>query len=153
MPPLSDNGFGLPYGTPRPQNAPSTTPIPKTLSTGKGKLTIDPSGTYSASEKAAAQYMADLGHDVTLRPPTGTRVGGGTSDLLVDGIRYDVYTPKTSNPNRIIGGAAKKNDQAEGVVLDLSNTCVTQAQLGDVLKRIRGAGATNIKVVIIIGGD
>jgi hypothetical protein len=118
----------------------------------KGKLTVDPAGTYSASERAAAQHMADLGHDVTLRPPTGTRAAGGTSDLLVDGVRYDVYTPTTGNPNRIISAIAKKNTQAEGVVLDLSQSSVTQAQLGDALKRVQGAGATNIKNIIIIGG-
>jgi hypothetical protein len=118
----------------------------------KGSLTIDSAGTYSASEKAAAQHMADLGNEVTLRPPTGTRAGGGTSDLLVNGTRYDVYTPTTGNPDRIISAIAKKNSQAEGIVLDLSQTSVTQAQLGDILRRVQGAGATNIKNIVIIGG-
>ena len=99
--------------------------------------------------------MADLGHDVTLRAPTGTRAGGGTSDLLVDGVRYDVYTPTTSNPGRIISAIAKKNSQVQegGVVLDLSGTTVTRAQLGDVLKRVQGAGATGIRDIVIIGGN
>ncbi len=118
----------------------------------KGSLTIDPAGTYSASEEAAAQHMADLGNEVTLRPPTGTRAGGGTSDLLVNGTRYDVYTPTTGNPDRIISAIAKKNSQAEGIVLDLSQASVTQAQLGDILRRVQGAGATNIQNIVIIGG-
>lgn len=53
--------------------------------------------------------MTDLGHDMILRPPSGTRVGGGTSDLLVDGVPYDLYTPTTGNPSRIISVIAKCN--------------------------------------------
>ncbi len=64
-----------------------------------GRLTVVPGGVYSASELRAAQHMADSGRVVTLRPPMGTRAGGGTSDLLVDGVRYDVYTPTTRNPD------------------------------------------------------
>jgi RHS repeat-associated protein len=117
----------------------------------KGKLTTVEGGDYSASEKRAAQHMADLGNDVVLRPPTGTRAAGGTSDLLVNGVRYDVYTPETTKADRIISAIAKKNSQAEGVVLDLSNTSVTREQLGDVLKRVNGSGAKNIRDVVIIG--
>jgi len=76
-----------------------------------GKLTIG-AGEFSASERMAAQHMADLGNDVVLRAPVGTRVGGGTSDLLVNGVPYDVYTPITSNPNRIVSALASKNSQA-----------------------------------------
>jgi filamentous hemagglutinin len=66
-----------------------------------------------------------------------------------------VYTPTTSNPSRIISAIAKKNSQVQGggVVLDLSGTSVTRAQLGDVLKRVQGAGATGIKDIVIIGGN
>jgi len=35
-------------------------------------------GDYYTSEVNAAQYMADLGNDVVLRLPVGTRVSGGT---------------------------------------------------------------------------
>lgn len=66
--------------------------------------------------------MRDLGNDVTLRIPQGTRAGGGTSDLLVNGVNYDVYTPTTTNASRIISGIAAKKDQAVGIVLDLSQT-------------------------------
>lgn len=46
---------------------------------------------------------------------------------------------------------AKKNSQARGVVLDLSRTKVTSGQPGDVLARVRGAGAKNIEDAVIIG--
>ncbi|MBF0227970.1 MAG: hypothetical protein HQK76_21220 [Desulfobacterales bacterium] len=116
----------------------------------RGKLIIE-AGDYSASELRAAEHMAGLGKNVRLRQPTGTRVGGGTSDLLVDNVRYDVYTPTTAKPKNIISQIAKKNKQAEGIVLDLSDTVVTPDQLGNILKRVQNAGATNIKDIIIIG--
>jgi len=88
---------------------------------------------------------------VVLRLPIGTRAGGRTSDLLVDGVPYDVYTPKTANPDRIVSAIAKKNSQASGIVLDLTETSVTPSQLGNILKRVQGAGATDIHDIVIIG--
>jgi filamentous hemagglutinin len=136
---------------PNPQKSPTTV----SAAPVRGKLTIDPAGTFSVSERNAAQHMADLGNNVTLRAPTGTRAAGGTSDLLVNGVRYDVYTPTSINPSRIIGAIAKKSSQVQGggVVLDLSQTTVTRAQLGDVLKRVQGAGASGVKDIVIIGGN
>ncbi|MEI6196307.1 MAG: polymorphic toxin-type HINT domain-containing protein [Verrucomicrobiota bacterium] len=107
-------------------------------------------GKYSDSEMRAAAFLGK-DHDVILRPPTGTRAGGGTSDLLVDGKRYDVYTPETSNPDRIFGAIADKKDQAEGIIVDLSKTSVRPEQMGDVLARLRGKGIDTIKDVIFFG--
>ncbi|OQW92108.1 MAG: hypothetical protein BWK78_02655, partial [Thiotrichaceae bacterium IS1] len=120
--------------------------------TTQGNLLIE-AGKFSESELRAAQYMATRGHQVILRQPTGTRIEGGTSDLLVDGVRYDVYTPITDRPNRIISAIAKKNQQTEGIVLDLTQTTVTPAQLGNILCRVQGVGATNIKYIVIIGTE
>lgn len=82
--------------------------------------------------------MKRLGHEVTLRIPTGTRAGGKTSDLVVNGKSYDVYTPINNNPGRIISEMAKKNRQTTGIVLNLSRTNVTASELGNVLNRVRG---------------
>lgn len=95
--------------------------------------------------------MAAQGEKVELRSPVGTRAEGNTSDLLVDGVRYDVYAPTTGNAGRIISAIAKKNTQTEGVALDLSKSSVTREQLGDVLRRVNGSGAKNINDVVIIG--
>ena len=119
-----------------------------------GKLTVL-EGEYSVSERRAAQYMADQGKDVVLRPPVGTRADGGTSDLLVNGVNYDVYTPITNNPSAIIRAITKKNTQTTGVVLDLSETTVTIDDLGDILARVKGAiekngGVCNIDDVVVI---
>ena len=131
-------------------------PLPIKGGSKKGKLTIiDGVENYSISEINAAQYMADLGNDVVLRPPIGTRAGGQTSDLLVNGINYDVYTPTTSNPSAIIRAITKKNTQTTGVVLDLSNTTVTANDLGNILARVKGAiekngGTCNINDIVVM---
>jgi len=60
--------------------------------------------------------MAAQGNSVVLYSQGGNWEPGGTSDLLVDDVRYDFYTPSTSNANRIVSAIARKNSQAEGVV-------------------------------------
>lgn len=128
-------------------------PARTALRSPRGSLRIEP-GEFSASEIRAAEHVAhNLGRHVVLRQPVGPRSGGGTSDLVVDGVSYDVYTPRTSNPNRVISAMAKKNSQAEGIVLDLTNRSVRQADLGNILARVRGAGATRVTEIIVIGGD
>jgi len=108
---------------------------------------------FSQTEINAARYMAEQGHDVVLRPPVGTRLDGGTSDLLVNGINYDVYTPKTSNVSRIVGGIASKNSQTTGVVLDLSQTSATADDFANVLQRVQGsirAGGKEVNITDIV---
>lgn len=95
--------------------------------------------------------MAAQGKTVTLRQLKGTRAEGKTSDLTVDGVNYDVYTPRTNNPNSIISQMAKKNDQTTGIVLDLSKTNLTKEQLGNITGRVNGAGANNIKEIVFMG--
>jgi hypothetical protein len=116
---------------------------------GRGLLKVS-AKSPSVSERAAADFVARLGRNVELRDPVGRRGSGGTSDLLVNGSAFDVYTPTTSNPSRTILAIAKKNDQATGIVLDLSNSSVTPADLGDVLRRVNGAGARNISEIIVM---
>ncbi|GGH32964.1 hypothetical protein GCM10011418_46840 [Sphingobacterium alkalisoli] len=117
---------------------------------GTGSLIIEAGGNFSASEIAAANYMKSQGYRVFLRKPVGTRAAGQTSDLVVNGINYDVYTPVTSNVNRIVSAVASKNTQTTGVVIDLSETNVVSSQLSNLLQRVQGTGATNIKNIIIM---
>ena len=130
--------------------------LPDELVGGAGKtgsLVIETGGKFSASEIRAAEYMKSLGNNVTLRMPQGTRASGGTSDLLVNGVKYDVYTPTTSNPDRIIGAIADKNSQATGIVLDLSQTSVTVQDLGNILSRVKGsveAGGKTLNITDIV---
>lgn len=95
--------------------------------------------------------MADLGNEVVLRPAANIQ-NVRTSDLLVNGNPYDVYTPITSNASRIISAIASKGSQASGIVLDLSQSSVKLQDLGNILARVQGAGAKNIVDIVVIGG-
>jgi RHS repeat-associated protein len=94
----------------------------------------------SSSEIAAARYMAARGSHVVLRDPVGTRTGGMTSDLLVDGVRWDVYSPTTGSVTNIIGRIAKKYSQVHGggVIVDLSRTGLSTADFDNALARVNG---------------
>ncbi|SDY42005.1 RHS repeat-associated core domain-containing protein [Micromonospora pattaloongensis] len=94
----------------------------------------------SASEIAAAQHMAARGGNVVLRDPVGTRSGGMTSDLLVDGVAWDVYSPTSGSVNNILTNIAKKHSQVNGggVVVDLSGTGLSVGQFGNALNRVNG---------------
>lgn len=105
----------------------------------------------SESEVKAAELIAGQGHQVELRNPTGTRAGGGTSDLVVDGVNWDVYTPTTNNAGRIVSTVASKGSQVlgGGVVVDLSKTSVTPEELGNIEYRVARTGARVSRVVVM----
>ncbi|WP_411151129.1 hypothetical protein [Streptomyces sp. A30] len=60
-------------------------------------------------------------------PPAdgGTR-GVDTSDVLVNGIQGDIYSPTSGNMDRISGAVSKKRNQVDGgyVILNLKNSPV-----------------------------
>jgi len=154
-----------PTDSPTPEATPSTDTSGAGATTrsgcGNGSLTILPhldEGTYSADELAAAYYVAGIysGTDdkVILRPATGK---GKTSDLVVNGKTYDIYTPKTNDVGSIVSTILRKNSQTTGIVLNLSRTSVTRSDLGNLMYRvIRAAevqGVTlNIDDVIVMDG-
>jgi hypothetical protein len=99
-----------------------------------------------------ARLLADLGHDVVLKAPVGRRSpDGGTADLLVDGVAYDIYTPRTASVSRIVSAVASTGDQAHGVVLDLAQTIVRASDVADIVHRVRQTGS-RVRDVIVIGG-
>ncbi len=115
----------------------------------KGNLRIEGAG-FSTSERETAQELTDRGHDVVLRQanPAADR----TSDLIVDGMPYDVYTPSTGSIDRLVGAIADKGTQVPGggVVLDLRNSLLTPAQVGDLLPRVRGI-TDKVTEIIVLG--
>jgi hypothetical protein len=115
-----------------------------------GTLTIT-AANPSASEVRAAQYMTRRGYNVELRDPVGTRKGGMTSDMLIDGVRWDVYTPTTSNASRIVSAAASKGSQVlgGGVIIDLSQSTVTAEDLANIEYRVAQTGARVGQIVVL----
>ncbi|EYT82199.1 hypothetical protein CF54_14865 [Streptomyces sp. Tu 6176] len=124
-----------------------------------GGLTIT-AANPSASEVAAAKHMATLGKKVELRDPVGTRAEGKTSDLLVDGVPWDVYSPTSTNPKAILTKVAKKHSQVHGggVIVDLSGTGLSANQFDGALARVNGMIASwgkssFISEVLFFGGS
>jgi Contact-dependent growth inhibition CdiA C-terminal domain len=113
-----------------------------------GSLNITGSG-FSASERAVAMELAERGNAVVLRQANGP---GRMSDLLINGLAYDVYSPTTGNVSRIVSAVASKGSQVRGggVVIDLSGSSLTAADLGNILARVQNV-TTQISDIIVIG--
>jgi hypothetical protein len=95
--------------------------------------------------------MTGQGYRVELRDPLGTTAGGLTSDLVVNGKNWDVYTPTTGNVSRIVSAGASKGSQVQGggVIIDLSRTSVTADQLANIQARIAGTGVRVGQIVVM----
>jgi hypothetical protein len=136
---------------------PSANGGPNVINLGNGgALTLDSPTVgqpYQAGELEAAIAVARLGKQVYLRlNPNGPRTpAGATADLVVNGQTYDIYSPRTTNPDRIISETASKGNQAYGVVVNLQFTTVTSADLGNILARVQGTGS-QLQSVIVVGG-
>jgi hypothetical protein len=103
------------------------------------------------SELRAARLLYLRGNEVVLRSPGGSAVGGGASDLLVNGRRWDVFTPRTKNPDRIISALAARRGRSpvEGMVVDLSQSRVAETELTDVESRLGWLGTVTGDVVVL----
>ena len=140
--------------------APAPSSAPSALSTGglavlsldvvaaEGSLQVIGEG-FSDSELSAARTLSAQGKNVVLREATGV---GRTSDLLVDGVPYNVYTPTTGNLDRIVSAIASKGSQVNGggVVLDLSKSSLAGVDPAELLARVRGV-TSNVSDIIVIG--
>lgn len=107
---------------------------------------------FSESEIRAASHFIEAGRTVVLREAPGEV---RTSDLLVDGVDYDVYTPqRTTSLNNIVRAISKKRTQVRGggVVLDLSESELTGVDAEQLLRRVRGL-TSNISDIVIIGNE
>ncbi len=95
------------------------------------------------SELRAAKYIAALGKNVTLRPPGKNRApDGDTSDLVVDGVNWDIITPETANARRAWDAILLKRNQARVVAVDLSGTRLRPSDFGDTAARLQGNGVS-----------
>lgn len=116
-------------------------------------------GEAAAAEIRAAKYLRSQGLNVHFQVPGAVRSGaGGTADLIVGGARragfggmpYDVVSPSSPQVKAVFRAIRNKNGQAPGIIVDLSRTSVTRYDLGDIMFRLRQAGATNIQNVIFL---
>ncbi|WP_164910647.1 hypothetical protein [Mycobacteroides franklinii] len=108
---------------------------------------------FSDSEVAVANLLKEQGHSVVLR--AADPAAGRMSDLLVDGMRWDVFTPVASSVNALPRAIAKKAGQAPTVIVDLRNTSITieEAKAGNIPARVRGftSQISDVKFVKTVG--
>ena len=113
----------------------------------------------AAAEIRSAKFLRDQGVNVHFQTPGAVRSGaGGTADFIVGGTRgtgaggriFDVVSPTSANRNGVFRAIRNKNNQAPGVIVDLSRTPVNQLDLGDVMLRLRNSGANNIDSVLFL---
>jgi hypothetical protein len=92
----------------------------------------------AAAEIEAARALRKAGLDVHFRTAAGDIgvQGVRTSDFLINGIPFEVFSPTTANPSRIVSQLAKKLPQADRFVLNLSQSSVGTADLRNLLGRI-----------------
>lgn len=77
---------------------------------------------------------------MTLRDPVGTRAEGNTTDLVVDGVTWDVYTRPwrfREKPHHEHREEVRPSPWL-GVIVDLSTSPFSAGQLGNVLGRANG---------------
>jgi hypothetical protein len=103
---------------------------------------------FSDSERRVAQLLADQGKDVLLREATGP---DRMSDLVVNGVDYDVYSPTTGNVDRIVSAVASKGSQVRGggVVIDLSGSPLEASDLDGILARVQGVTDQITDIVVV----
>jgi RHS repeat-associated protein len=115
-----------------------------------GSLEIRGRG-FSESEMGSAQILAGRGYSVVLRQASGTQ---RMSDVLLDGIAYDIYTPTTPNVAAVVSAVASKGNQVAGggVVIDVSRTSLTATDLIGILSRVRNV-TMNVSDIIIVNSQ
>jgi hypothetical protein len=105
----------------------------------------------TTDELRVARVLYQRGNEVVLRAPAESAVGGGSSDLFVNGRRWDIFAPKTKSADRIVSALVTWRGQspADGVVLDLTQTCVVAADLVGLEARLIGLGAAPGDIIVI----
>lgn len=105
----------------------------------------------TTDELRVARVLYQRGNEVVLRASAESAVGGGSSDLFVNGRRWDVFALKTKSADRIVSALAARRGQSptHEVILDLSQTCVVAADLVGLEALLIGLGAAPGDIVVI----
>lgn len=91
---------------------------------------------YSQYEKEIADILAGkYGKEVKMIPRVTYPQGISTADYLIDGVRYDLKTPKGNGKNTLYGMVKSKKRQSNNFIIDLDSTELT---IDEVLKQNEG---------------
>ena len=83
----------------------------------RGKVIIPGGVRPWAHELRVAGILALAGHSVEFLPATGNLK---TADILLDGVEYEMKSPLTDNPKKIIRNVKRALQQSPNVILDSS---------------------------------
>ncbi|MFE9581443.1 hypothetical protein ACFYO1_34060 [Nocardia sp. NPDC006044] len=143
-PPPPQPSRTLPRHPPNPNARPSGTP-----------QRVDPTDDEETQrshrrENESAEILARAGYDVEQRP----QVPGGTRpDYLLDGLIFDNYAPRTTNPRNILDGEIRgkiEREQTTRVVLNLADSEVTMESLR---KQLEDWPVDGLEEIIVIRRD
>lgn len=102
---------------------------------------IIPGGTHPwPHELRVANILALAGHTVEFLP-TGTQK---TADILLDGIEYEIKSPLTNNPKKIIRNVKRALQQSQNVIIDSSRI---KGMRDDVLRKLLVSRAKDQKTL------
>ncbi len=101
-------------------------------------------------ENESADILADAGYKVEQQPVT---TGPKNPDFRIEGRIFDNYAPTTDNARGIVDGIAKKvhSDQADRIVLNMSDTNVQRNELRQALNQNPVSGLKEILMVDKLG--
>lgn len=132
-------GGTVPSGKPDPSRKPRG-PRTKAHPTRKRELPL-------RRENESADTLAQNGYDVEQNPPP--KPNGKEPDYKIEGEYFDNYAPQTDNLDNIRVKLSKKvsEDQADRLVLNMSDTSATMDQVADMLRR---KPIANLKEIIVV---
>ena len=88
---------------------------------------------YSQYEKEIANILAGkYGREANMIPRISYPQGISTADYLIDGVRYDLKTPRGKGKNTLYGMVKSKKRQANNFIVDLDRT---ELKIDEILKQ------------------
>lgn len=108
---------------------------------------IIPAGTHPwPHELRVADILALAGHTVEFLPTRTQK----TADILLDGVEYEIKSPFTNNPKKIIRNVKRALQQSQNIIIDSSRI---KGMRDDVLRKLlvsRAKGQKTLKRLLLI---
>ena len=126
---------------------------------GKGRYIVGEPGVrlnIGKEEKRIAHLWKDtFGGNVKLMPEVaGPHKNVSVPDLIIDGKRYDLKTPRKNNPNTFYNAIHVKNKQADNFIVDISKNGMTQEEaIGQIEGIFRRPHTAFVNGIVLVKDD
>lgn len=109
---------------------------------------------YSPKEKETAQWLSELlGRHVEMVPRVNYPKNIPTPDYLVDGVKFDLKEISGSGKNVIDNASKKAKEQSENIVLDITNTPLSEDEIFELLDKVYKSGRRGLNTALIKKSD